>query len=328
MNQGKEILYLSNEDIRKVGMTMPEYIDSLQGAFAAKAEGKVQMPAASGPEPCPTGVVHAMSCYIEPEQKLGMKWLSVFFHNTEKGLPWLSGLIVLNNPETGFPLCVMNCVEVTHMRTGAVNGLFCRHLANPDAETVCVLGCGAEGRTNLEAVLCEAKNVKHVYAWAPRMPKVYTYCEEMSKKLNISVEPIENVEQAVRMADILIIAGPGGDREDNRVIEKDWLKKGCTILPVNQDSHFKRGVLASTMDKIFIDDITSFMLMKKRNHYDGIDEVPPDIGQVICNQVKGRENHDEIIMAIHRGIGLVDVAPAWEIMKRAEERNIGTYLPL
>lgn len=293
-----------------------------------KARAKCKCLTRWAPTLTPTALCTPCPVILKPTGAWGKSGISVYRKNYEIGFPYLSGLILLNDVKTGFPICVMNCTHVTGMRTGAVNGLFCRHLANKDAKVAGVIGCGFEGRTNLEAVLAELPGIQQVYAWAPRMPKVLDYCKQMSEKFSIPVVPVEHCEDCVRQADVLIIAGPGGHGDEHRIIAHDWIKPGCTILPVNQDSHFLRGVLASAMDKIFIDDHSSFDYLKGKGHYEGIAPYPPRLEDLLNNKAPGRESHEEIIIALHMGIALADIAPAWVVMERALQEGIGTLLPL
>lgn len=81
-----------------------------------------------------------------------MKWVSGYPENHKRGLPYISGLLILNDEETGIPLAVMDCTWITAMRTGAATAVAAKHLARPESETVGILGCGVQGRSNLEAL--------------------------------------------------------------------------------------------------------------------------------------------------------------------------------
>jgi ornithine cyclodeaminase/alanine dehydrogenase-like protein (mu-crystallin family) len=122
MSESK-LLYLSQADVDAVGLTMREIIDALEVAFKEKGEGKVEMPPKPGIHPQPDAFIHAMPAYIPALKSAGLKWVSGFPENLDRGLPYITGLLVLNDPETGLPLSVMDCVWITAMRTGAATAL-------------------------------------------------------------------------------------------------------------------------------------------------------------------------------------------------------------
>ena len=146
------MLYLSRADVEAVGVPMPEIIDALDEAFRQHGEGKVEMPPKPGVHSRPDAFIHAMPCYIPGAEAIGVKWVAGYPDNPQRGLPYISGLLVLNDADTGLPLAVMDCTWITAKRTGAATALAARYLARPDSQTVGILGCGVQGRSNLEAL--------------------------------------------------------------------------------------------------------------------------------------------------------------------------------
>ena len=147
------LLYLSQADIIRINLSMSEIIDQLEQAFAEKAEGRVEMPPKPGIHPGEAdNFIHAMPAYIPAMKSAGMKWVSGFPLNTQKGLPYISGLLILNDPETGLPISVMDCVWITAKRTGAATAIAAKQLARSESSVVGILGCGVQGRSNIEAL--------------------------------------------------------------------------------------------------------------------------------------------------------------------------------
>ncbi len=87
-----------------------------------------------------------------------MKWVSSYAGNNQLGLPNVTGVMILNDPETGIPYAVMDCTWITGCRTGAATALAARYLARPDSRTAGILACGVQGRANLEALACFISN--------------------------------------------------------------------------------------------------------------------------------------------------------------------------
>ncbi|MBW2326202.1 MAG: hypothetical protein JRF45_06875 [Deltaproteobacteria bacterium] len=140
------LLYLSQKDVVSVGLTMTEIIETLEVAFREKGRGNTEMPPKPGIHPGgEDNFIHAMPAYIPALNAAGVKWVSGFPGNQKKGLPYITGLLILNDPETGIPISVMDCVWITAVRTGAATALSARHLARPESSVVGVLGCGVRG---------------------------------------------------------------------------------------------------------------------------------------------------------------------------------------
>ena len=120
--QTHRLLYLSQEDVTRVGLTMTEIIDALEITFRAKGEGRTEMPPKPGIHPGGgDNFIHAMPAYIPDLKSAGIKWVSGFPQNPTKGLPYISGLLIFNDVNTGLPLAVMDCVWITAKRTGAAH---------------------------------------------------------------------------------------------------------------------------------------------------------------------------------------------------------------
>ena len=118
-----KLLYLSQADVASVGLTMAEIIDALEQMFREKGEGRVEMPPKPGIHTMPDAFIHAMPAYIPALKSAGMKWVSGYPENSKRGLPYITGLLILNDPETGIPLAVMDCVWITAKRTGAATAV-------------------------------------------------------------------------------------------------------------------------------------------------------------------------------------------------------------
>ncbi len=117
-----QFLYLSRADVEAVELPMPEIIDALEVAFRQHGQGKVEMPPKPGVHSRPDAFIHAMPCYIPGPEAIGIKWVAGYPENPKRGLPYITGLLVLNDAETGLPLAVMDCTWITAKRTGGGHG--------------------------------------------------------------------------------------------------------------------------------------------------------------------------------------------------------------
>ena len=140
------------------------------------------MPPKIGVHTLPDAFIHAMPAYIAAQKAVGMKWVSGYPENSKRGLPYIAGLLILNDAETGMPLAVMDCTWITAQRTGAATAVAAKYLARRESETVGILGCGVQGRSNLEAlkVLFPVKKARAYDVHPERSAK---YAQEMSSEL-------------------------------------------------------------------------------------------------------------------------------------------------
>ena len=129
-----ELVYLSQADVEGLGMSMREVLDALDLGFAAKGRGNTEMPPKPGIHTRPDCFIHAMPAYVQELEVAGLKWVSGYPPNPAKGLPYITGLLVLNDCETGVPLAVMDCAWITAMRTGASAGISAKYLARAGSD--------------------------------------------------------------------------------------------------------------------------------------------------------------------------------------------------
>jgi ornithine cyclodeaminase/alanine dehydrogenase len=322
---GLELLYLSRADVERVALDMPTTFALLSTAFKEKGEGKVEMPPKPGIHTQPDAFIHAMPAFIPALQSAGLKWVSGYPDNFRRGLPYISGLLVLNDFETGIPYAVMDCTWITAYRTGAASALSARYLARPNSEVVGILACGVQGRTNLEA-MAALFPVKRAYAY-DILPEVQQrYVAEMSAKLGIEVIGVDHPQKAVKESDIVVTSGPIL-MHPTPTIEAGWLKPGAFGSAVDFDSYWQPAAIAQ-MDRISTDDHAQFQYYRSAGYFQQTPDPYADLGELVAGLKPGRQEDIERALAINLGLALDDMALAPEIYRRAREKGIGVLLPL
>lgn len=319
------LLYLSRADVEAVGVSMPEIIDALAEAFAQHGQGRVEMPPKPGVHSRPDAFIHAMPCYIPGPEAIGVKWVSGYPDNPARGLPYISGLLVLNDADTGLPLAVMDCTWITAKRTGAATALSARYLARPDSKTVGILGCGVQGRSNLEA-LRVLFPIERVMAYDRRLENALRYAEDAEEKWGVDVVVAETPQQAVNGCDIVVTAGPIL-RQPHAAIKAGWLDAGAFASLVDFDSYWDRAALAEA-DKFCTDDVPQLEHYQQAGYFQDIPPVYASLGELVTGQKPGRQSPDERTFAANLGLALDDMATAPIVYRRAVERKIGRWLPL
>ena len=321
----REFLYLSQSDVIATGVTMREVIGAVEEMFRQKALGKVEMPPKPGVHPQPDAFIHAMPAYIPGMNSVGVKWVSGYPANQRKGLPYINGLLILNDPETGIPIAVMDCVWITAMRTGAATAVAAKYLARKDAKTVGILGCGVQGRSNLEA-LCEVFNLQKVFAYDIRREVSEEFAAANSAAYGIEIVSVRAPQEAVRGCDIVVTAGPIL-KHPHATIKAGWLEDGSFASLVDFDSYWAPEALAE-VDKFCTDDIPQLGRYREMGYFQHLPPVHAELAELIIGQKSGRESAKERTIACNLGLALEDMAVAPLVLKRATKLGLGTRLPL
>jgi len=320
-----ELLYLSMRDVETIDLPMSEIIEALEVMFKEKGQGQVEMPPKPGIHTRPDAFIHAMPAYIPKLESAGIKWVSGYPDNQSKGLPYISGLLILNDPDTGIPLAVMDASWITAMRTGAATAVAAKYLARPESSSIGMIACGVQGRSNLEALACIFK-IETVMAFDIYPDVAEKYAAEMQAMLGIPIEVVSSAEAAVRDMDIVVTSGPIL-KSPTPVIPAGWLKPGGLASLVDFDSYWQGSALAQA-DKLATDDRPQMEYYRQEGYFKSTPIPYADLGEILAGKAPGRERQEERIISINLGLALDDMATAILIYKRALDMGIGSKLPL
>jgi ornithine cyclodeaminase/alanine dehydrogenase-like protein (mu-crystallin family) len=321
-----EMLYLSTADVERVGLPMKSVIKAVEDVFREKGEGRTEMPPKPGIHTMEDSFIHAMPAYVASMKAAGMKWVSGYPDNRNRGLPYISGLLILNDPKTGLPLCVMDCTWVTAKRTGAATAVAAKYLARRDSRTLGVLGCGVQGRTNVEALKVIFPRLEEVRAYDIDAEALRRYAKHVEAVHGICVKKASTPKEAVVGSDLVVTAGPILKRP-KPVIEASWFTEGAFACPLDFDSYWKPSAM-NCSDKFCTDDRSQLEYYKTVGYFGGIPNVYADLGEIVTGRRKGRETTEERIMSMNLGVAIEDMATSVRIFKLAEKKDIGRWLPL
>ncbi len=326
MHIGHEMLYLSRADIEAINLPMAEIMDTLERAYIEKAEGRLDMPPKLGISPAPEAFAHAMPCWLPAMNAAGMKWVGGTPANKAKGLPFLGGLCVLNDPESCMPVCIMDCGWITAKRTGAKSGICARHFARRDSRVLGILGCGAQGYSNLEAMSLALPALEQVLVYNTSPEPAERLAASQSEKLGIPVRAMHSPREVVEESDVLVSAGwisPSA----RRTIEAGWIKAGATLVPVDLDCMYTAEAM-TLCDKYFTDDLSVYDHFRKLGFFSTVPERPGEFCQALAGHIPGRENDIERIITLSNGLALDDVSTARRIFELALDTGKGMMLPV
>ena len=321
----KKILYLSQSDVAGIGLGMAEIIDIVERVFQEKAKGNVEMPPKPGIHPAPDAFIHAMPAYVPALSGAAVKWVSGYPQNLGKGLPYITGLLILNDPETGIPLSVMDAVWITAMRTAAVSAVAAKHLANPEPKTLAIIGCGVQGRSHTEAMSVAFPSIDTVKAYDVSLGNLDRYADEMSRRFaKLAIGKCSSPHEAVTDADIIVTAGPI-KKTPEPGIEAGWVKPGVFASPVDFDTYWTREALQE-FGKIITDDVPQFHYYRQNGYFGVFPEIYADLADIVSSAKPARESADERIMSMHLGLAIEDAAVARRLYDMAVESGVGKWL--
>jgi len=321
------LLYLSRNDVEAVGLTMAEVIEAVEKGFEELGNGRIEMPPKPGIHPGPghDNFIHAMPAHLPALHAAGLKWVSGYPGNPAKGLPYISGLLILNDPETGIPLAVMDCTWITAARTGAASAVSAKYLARPESSTIGILACGVQGHTNLEAmnVLFSLKEVVAYDVDTARAEELAAFAETLGLDATVA----DNPQAAVSDCDLVVTSGPIV-KTPHATIQPGWLNPGSFASLVDFDSYWTREALAEA-DKWTTDHLGQYNYYKdKVGFFQNCPPVYAELGELVTGRKPGRETPEERTFACNLGIAVDDMAVAPLVYQRAIEKAIGTRLPL
>lgn len=321
-----QLLYLSKADVEAIGVTMAEIIESLKVTFRAKGENRTEMP----PKPSihPGGgdnFMNAMLAYIPDLNSAGVKWVSGFPENPKRGLPYIAGLLIFSDVESGLPLAVMDCTWITAKRTGAATALSAHYLARSESSVMGMLGCGIQGRSNVEA-LNELFPLKQIMAYDIDADALRLYSEEIRSHYDLEVVPVKTPRDAVAGCDIVVTAGPIM-KTPHATIRAGWMDEGAFASLIDYDSYWHPDAMRETT-KFCTDDTPQLRLYQQNGYLQNIPDIHADLGELVAGKRQGRETSQERTMTANLGNALDDMAVAPLIYQRAVEKDIGIWLEL
>ncbi len=320
-----DLLFLSRRDVEAVGVSMSEIIAALERMFEEKGKGRVEMPPKPGIHPREDAFIHAMPAYIPSLESAGVKWVAGYPANPDRGLPYIHGLLILNDPDTGVPLAVMDATWITAQRTGAATAVAAKHLARRDSSTLGILACGVQGRSNLEA-LASVFPLTRAHAYDIRRQVAEEYAEEMAARFGVEVRVVDRPRDAVAGMDLVVTSGPIL-RDPAPVIEPGWLAEGALACPVDFDSYWQGDALRQA-SKLATDDLAQLDYYRRAGYFRDTPQPYADLGEIVAGLKPGRESDEERNVCINLGLALDDMATAILVYRRAVEAGIGTRLPL
>ncbi|ASR38306.1 2,3-diaminopropionate biosynthesis protein SbnB [Prauserella marina] len=325
------LLYLTRSDIAALGGDHSElYVTALRSALIEHAAGKTVQPLKPylrvGDKGHIADRIIAMPAHVGDPGISGLKWIGSKHDNPSAGRERASGLIVLNDPETNFPVSIMEAGLISAWRTAAVTCLAAKHLGRQGFTDVAIVGCGLIGRTQLTALLQQFPRISTVHLYDLNPEAARATAEQVGTGAEIRIAA--SAEKAVMAGDVVVTCTV----TDKPYLPFSWLDRGTLVCNVSIMDVHKEVFLNA--DKVVVDDweqsnrerkIINQLVVEGRFSRE---RLHAELGEVLTGAKPGRENDDEIILLNPMGMAVEDIACAAELYARATAAGAGTWLNL
>jgi len=322
----RRLLYLTRRDVETVDLSARQVIDAVEQALREKALKQAQMPPKHWLTSGDDRFFSAMTSVLPAVSAAACKWQSGSTENHRHGLPYITGLLILNELETGAPIAIMDSTWLTAQRTAAATAVAARYLAVRTPHVLGILGCGVQARTNFEMLRLVFPNLSEIQAFDIVPPATQLYAEEMTARHGARVRQCTEPRQAIEGADIVVTCGPITAKPD-RVGEASWLKRGALVVTLDYDCYWKPEAFRAA-DALYVDDGPQLEHLKGYGYFNSVQHITGELGEVAMGLKPGRSGDLDVIISINMGIALEDVAVARRIYTSALAQRRGTWLPL
>lgn len=331
-----KIIVLNEADMRRV-FSMEEAVRADKDALKLYSEGKSNIPLRANLDvPENEGQSLYMYGYAAPAHALGVKIVSVYPKNIEKGLNSVPATMVLVNSETGEVCSIMDGTFLTRIRTGGVSGAATDELARKDSKVFALFGTGGQAETQLEAVLTVRRielvkvfdiSRERAEAFAQRMTE--EFCEKFGVKIIAAASP----EEAVEDADIITTVTTA----KKAVFDGRLVKKGAHVNGVGSYTPEMAEVdeyLVVNADKVYVDtrdgavNESGDLIQPIRKGVFSADRVTGELGELIAGKTAGRQSDSEITFFETTGSAVLDIVTAQRIYECAVSQGIGSIIEM
>lgn len=306
---------LSRAEVARLLPSIDTQLDLVEETYVEMATGQVELPPKPGIHPRKDAFIHAMPSYLRRSDVAAVKWVSGYPANPARGLPYISGVIVVNDAETGVPIGMMDAAEITAARTAAASGVCIRALAPRGWRRAAILGCGEQGRYHVE-VLRTINPDLTIHA--------YDVDEERARHVGPSVEVVSSARDAANRAEVVITAGPIM-RDPSPVIDSDWLEPRCLLLPIDFDFYVRSSAITAA-ELFLVDDRAQYEYYRGQGHFQDWPEPSATVGEYIAGATDRLAMNR--VVCTNLGVGALDAAFSHAVLTEAQEAGVGTVVTL
>ena len=201
-----EFLYLSQSDVVAAGLTMKDAISIVEAVLTEHGLKQFENPPKPGIHTIEGAFIHAMPGFLPRKKAAGMKWVSGYSDNFQYDLPSIMGLIVLNDPETGQPIAVMDGGYITALRTAAASGVSAKYLAAEDSGCIGIVGTGVQGRYNLLSLTEVLPRIAETKIFDTNPSVIESFLAAAKQRPGLNIATCTSAREVIEGADVIVTA--------------------------------------------------------------------------------------------------------------------------
>ena len=295
------MLFLDEDQVRK-HLRMADLIPAMEKALIDFSTGKVTQPVRQVIAVDPPGGFYGMMPALTPEG-LGQKIVTFYPPNAEKDLPTHMATILLNDPQTGAPLAVMDGRLITEMRTAAVSAAATKLLGPKDAKVLAILGSGVQARSHVDALRL-VREFEETRVWSPNKSHEEQFAREIGAQAM-------SAEDAIRDADVIVTA----TSSKTPVLHGTWLKSGCHVNAVGACRPDWRELDDDAMRNVVFVDSREAAMKESGDVILSRVKIYAELGEAFAGKVPPRANETTIFKSL--GMAVEDIAAALLVYRLA-----------
>ena len=295
-------LFLNEEQVHQ-HLHMADLIPAMEKALIDFSAGKVTQPVRSVIKVDPPGGFLGLMPALT-RNGLGLKAVTFYPSNTERGIPTHMATIFLVDPQTGSPLAIMDGRLITEMRTAAVSAAATKLLASPDAKILAILGSGVQARSHMEALRL-VRRFDEIRVWSPTQERAKQFAQEIGGTA-------VSAEEAVRGADVVVTV----TSSKTPVLKGSWLKPGCHVNAVGACRPDWREMDDDAMKNVVLVDSREGALKEAGDLILSSAKIYAELGEVLDAKVSGRANETTIFKSL--GMAVEDIVAAMLVYRSAK----------
>ena len=349
MTPAPELRYLAAANVDACLPPLGRQLELAVESLAALGRGDAEMPPKIGVHPRPGALLHAMPAWLRTADLVGMKWVSAFPGNTGRGLPAITGLIVLNDADSGLPICLMDGAPITAARTAAVTGVAVRQFAPPGTRRVAILGAGVQARSHVPVLAFLLPGVE-IAVYDRHRDRAEAFADWAARRQGVAAaRPSESAVEAVTGAQLVVTMAALGS--SSQVMTPDWLDSAALVVAVDFATYVSAAI-ARQAAAFVVDDRAQFLAYRGAGYFDGYPDPTQTLGEALARspalpptpRAAGRSGpleqagehgppHDgerrrgtSPTLVTHLGVGIADIIFAEEVRREAERRGSGITL--
>ncbi len=309
--------------------SMKNAIDAMERAFTLLSSGDSFVPLRNVSKlPSNELLMLFKPAYVEKDRKVAIKFLTQRENSCIMGIPVIQGIVLVLDSVTGEILSIMDGEYITALRTGAASGLATRYFAAANAQTVALFGCGAQGKTQLEAVACE-RNIKKVFVFDKSSKRAANFIKEMEISLNLEMVYSKDTS-VLKGAEIICTA----TNSTKPLFRREEVKNGTHINAIGSfQPHMQElDPLLIKAAKVYVDQAEPCLkesgdfIRAKEQGIIGDNHIIGELGDFCLNKIQGRETEAEITLFKSVGVAIQDYAVATDIYNSSLAKDFGMQI--